>query len=375
MGLPPGARRASALQPLQGLEGGGLLALTAPARDANTANVCRSKARLTTWRGVGENATIAILGTRYPDLSLEKDVLGARGVRLVTGDGTTAEEVVAQAAGATVVLAGARPRLDADVIGRLSSCRGIVRYGVGVESVDLEAASRAGMWVVYVPDYGTDAVSTHAVALMLAALRRIPAADEEVKGGGWGLAGLRPLHLPEAMTAGIVGLGRIGRRVAELLRPFGFALMGHDPEVDVASLGLGLESASLDRLLSAGDVITLHAPGRRDAGPLLGERELGLLKPGAVLVNTARGSLIDQAALVEGLRAGRPAVAALDVFESEPPGSAFDSVADRVILTPHMAWYTEESERDLRIRAAQEALRILEGEAPVNAAARPAGTR
>jgi D-3-phosphoglycerate dehydrogenase len=268
------------------------------------------------------------------------------------------------------VLTGPGPRFDEHVIARLS-CRGIVRYGVGVESVDLDAAARAGIWVAYVPDYGTDIVALHAVTLLLAALRRLPAADATVKGGEWGLAHLRPLHAPPALTVGIVGFGRIGRRSAQLLRPFGFSLLAHDPHVDVTSVERDVRAASFDDLLRASDAVTLHVPGRADRRPLLGREQLARLKPGAVLVNTARGSLVDQGALVEGLRRGTPSFAALDVFEPEPPGAAFAEVAQRVILTPHMAWYTEESELDLRLKAAREALRILEGTAPLNAAARP----
>jgi D-3-phosphoglycerate dehydrogenase len=320
---------------------------------------------------LGGSATIAILGTRYRDLSVEESVLGSRGVTLVAGEGATPDDVVAEAAGAVVVLAGARPRFDAGVVSRLE-CRGIVRYGVGVESVDLEAATRAGMWVAYVPDYGTDAVALHAVTLALAALRRLIAADATVKSGGWGIAELRPLRAPHNLTAGIIGFGRIGRRVAELLAPFGFTTLAHDAFEDVGSFGTAVKSASFEVLLATSDVVTLHLPARPDGRALLGEEEIGRLKAGAILVNTARGSLLDQDALIRGLAEGAPAIAALDVFESEPPGNAFEGVADRVILTPHMAWYTEESELDLRTKAAHEALRILEGREPLNVAARPA---
>jgi D-3-phosphoglycerate dehydrogenase len=318
-----------------------------------------------------DTATVAMLGTRYADASIEENILGPRGVRLVCGTGATSDEIVAVAGGAQVVLAGARPRFDAGVIDRLS-CLGIVRHGVGVESIDLDAAARAGMWVAYVPDYGTESVALHAVTLILAGIRHLLGADALVRQGAWGIESLRPLHAPPALRVGVVGLGRIGRRVAELLGPFGFPLMGHDTNVDVAALGLGAAS-SLEDLLAGCDIVTLHAPGRPEGVPLLGAHELGLMRQGAILVNTARGSLIDQSALVKGLARGAPGVAALDVFEEEPPQGAFDDVLDRVILTPHMAWYTEESEHELRSRAAHEALRILDGLPPTNFAAGPGG--
>jgi D-3-phosphoglycerate dehydrogenase len=321
-------------------------------------------------RGV-ETTTVAILGTRYADISIEENILGPRGVRFVRGEGATSEEIVAVAGGAQVVLTGARPRFDANVIKRLN-CLGIVRHGVGVESIDLDEAARAGMWVAYVPDYGTEAVALHAVTMVLASVRRLPAADALVRRGSWGIDSLRPLHAPTSLTVGIVGLGRIGRRVAELLAPFGFRLLGHDPRVEVGELGLKT-ARSLEDLLAGSDIVTLHAPGRNDGSPLLGAPELNAMKPGAVVVNTARGTLIDQSALVAGLARGTPGLAALDVFEDEPPRGVFDEVWDKVILTPHMAWYTEETERDLRIKAAEEALRILDGGPPTNIAAGPGG--
>jgi D-3-phosphoglycerate dehydrogenase len=326
--------------------------------------------RFTFGRGV-DTATVAILGTRYADTSIEETILGPHGVRLVRGPGATSDEIVAVAGGAQVVLAGARPRFDAGVIDRLT-CLGIVRHGVGVESIDLDAAARAGMWVAYVPDYGTESVALHALTLILAGIRRLPEADAIVRRGAWGIGSLRPLHAPRALNVGVVGLGRIGRRVGELLAPFGFPLIGYDTKVDVAELGLKA-ARSLEDLLAVCDIVTLHAPGRPDGLPLLGAHELGLMRQGAVLVNTARGSLIDQSALVDGLARGVPGLAALDVFEDEPPQGAFAAVLDRVILTPHMAWYTEESEHDLRSRAAHEALRILDGRPPTNVAARPDG--
>lgn len=317
-----------------------------------------------------EPTTVAVLGTRYTDLSVEENILGPRGVRIVTGDGN---DVAEQAAGAVVILAGSGPRFDSGVIEQLT-CRGIVRYGVGFERIDLEAAARSGIWVANVPDYGTDAVALHAVTLLLVSLRLVVAADAHVKAGGWGLADLRPLHAPDTLTVGIVGAGRIGRRVAELLAQFRFTRLAHDAYRDAADGLPGVRGTSLDELLSASDAVTLHAPALPGDRPLIGPPELSRMKPGAILVNTARGSLVDEDALIEGLARGRPARAALDVFGAEPPEIArFERVFDRVVFTPHMAWYTEESELDLRTKAAQEALRIIDGQTPLNIAARPQG--
>lgn len=308
-------------------------------------------------------STVAILGTRYPDLSIEEEILA--GVTLVTSDGATADDIVAATADAEVVIAGSRPLFTAEVLDRMK-LRAIVRSGIGVDSVDLDRARELGYWVAYVPDYGTEAVAFHTVALILAALRRIPQADRLVKRGEWGFADLRPMHLPTALTVGIVGYGRIGRRVHEHLDGLGFgAVLVHDPFIEAEWVDLG-------ELLARSDVVTLHAPGPQDGSPLLGATELGCMKPGSLLVNTARGTLVDQRALAAGLAYGTPGYAALDVFAPEPPELlVFAGVEDRLIATPHTAWYTQESQADLRAKSAREALRILNGEAPLHAVVRP----
>jgi D-3-phosphoglycerate dehydrogenase len=305
--------------------------------------------------------TVAVLGTRYADLAIEEKVLEGLDVELVLGDGGSAEDILAVAADAEVVLAGSRPRFDARVIEGLR-CRGIVRYGIGVDSVDLDAARARGIAVARVSDYGTEAVALHAVATALALFRRLPEADRGLRAGAWGVADLRPLHLPSASTAGVVGYGRIGRQAATYLRGLGFTVCAHDEYADVSPED-GVAAVPLEKLLETSDVVTLHAPGDPSGRPLLGAAELGRMKPGSVLVNTARGSLVDLPALVDGLAAGRPAYAALDVYPAEPVDPAvFEPVAERVLLTPHMAWYTEESEADMRRKAAEEAARLLRGE-------------
>ena len=304
---------------------------------------------------------VAVLGTRYQDLSVELEVLGPLGAELVAGDGGTAADILSVAASADVVLAGSRPRFDEQVLTGLR-CRGIVRYGIGTDTIDLHAARRLGIAVARVSDYGTEAVAFHTVSMVTSLLRRLREADHAVRAGNWGVAGLRPLHLPSRLTAGVVGYGRIGRQTATFLRGLGMSVCAHDAFVDIPT-GEDVAAASLDELLTRSDVVTLHVPGNSDGTPLIDETRMSLMRPGSVLVNTARGSLVDVPALVRGLAAGRPAAAALDVYPTEPPDlSVLGTVADRVLLTPHMAWYTEESELDMRRKAAEEAARLLRGE-------------
>jgi D-3-phosphoglycerate dehydrogenase len=170
--------------------------------------------------------------------------------------------------------------------------------------------------------------------------------------------------LPSSLTAAVIGFGRIGRRVAELLAGVGFRVVAHDPYAAVPA-SAAVAPVGLGELLALADVVSLHAPGPPDGAPLLDRAAIERLKPGSVLVNTARGRLVDLAALADGLRDGRPRIAALDVFPAEPPAlDAFDGVMDRVVLTPHMAWYTEESEHAMRTKAAEAARRLLVGERP-----------
>ena len=317
---------------------------------------------------------VAILGTRFGDFDLERGVLGD--VDLVWGPGQTMDDVIAVAAGADVILAGAAPRFDAGTLEKLES-RAIVRLGVGVDHVDLDSARSLGMWVVNVPDYGMDAVALHATTLVLASLRRLTTADRKLREGSWGVANLRPLRLPSSLTAGVIGFGRIGRRVALLLAGLGFeAVLVSDPAVDASDVATALGDApgrlaGVEELLAGSDVVTLHSPPPAH-GYLLGASELRTMKEGSILVNTARGSLLDTEALVAALGDNRPGFAALDVFEHEPPDvSVFEPVAERVILTPHMSWCTEESELALRRQAAAEARRILDSEPPLHAVVTP----
>ena len=317
---------------------------------------------------------MAILGTRFPDFDVERAVLGD--VELASGPGRTREEVIEVAAGADVVLAGASPRFDAQTLEAIG-CRAIVRLGVGLDRIDLDSARSLGMWVVNVPDYGTEAVALHAVTLTLACLRRLTTADRLLRQGEWGVGDLRPLYLPSSLVVGILGFGRIGRRVAAMLVGVGFGrFLVSDPLAEPSDLSttLGDVPARLvgpGELLAGSDVVTLHAPPSH--GHMLGADEFQTMKEGSILVNTARGALVDTIALIASLREGRPGLAALDVFEQEPPDVAvFEPVSDRVILTPHMSWYAEESELALRRQAAAEANRILTSQAPLHAVVTPA---
>lgn len=308
--------------------------------------------------------TVAILGTRYPDFSIEREVLEPIGVRIVDGNGSDRQAIIDQAGAADVILAGSAPKFDAETLASIS-CMGIVRYGVGTESIDLQAAKDLGIWVLRVADYGTEAVATHAVALALAGIRRIRQADIRVRTGEWGFAPLRPLHLPSAMTVGVVGTGRIGRHAAGQFVGLGFRVLAYDIVAPADPMPGVQFVESLIQLVEESDVLSLHVPGSPDGSALFDEQLLSHVKQGCIIVNTSRGTLIDPMALAQGLAKGKPGFAALDVFAKEPPNlEVFSGVEDHLLFTPHMAWYTEESEADLRFKAAHEVRRLLLGEQP-----------
>lgn len=308
--------------------------------------------------------TVAILGTRFPDFSIEREVLEPLGVRIIDGNGSDRQAIIDQAGNADVILAGAAPKFDADTLAAIS-CMGIVRYGVGTESIDLQAAKNLGIWVLRVADYGTEAVATHAVAMALTAVRRIPQADQRVRSGEWGFAPLRPLHLPSAMTVGVIGTGRIGRHAANQFVGLGFRVLAYDIVKPKDAMPGVQFVESLNELVRESDILSLHVPGAPDGSALFNEELLGEVKKGCIIVNTSRGTLIDPAALARGLAVGKPGFAALDVFPKEPPNlEVFASVAENLLFTPHMAWYTEESEADLRFKAAHEVRRLLLRERP-----------
>jgi D-3-phosphoglycerate dehydrogenase len=260
------------------------------------------------------------------------------------------------------------------VLDALPRCRLVVRYGVGVDNVDVEAAAERGVWVANVPDYGRDEVADHTLALALAVLRGVVALDRSVREGTWDLAAARPLRRLSALTWGVVGCGAIGTAVAGRAAGLGMRVLGYD--VDQVRSEPPIERVPLEELLEAADLVSLHAALTPDSHHLVGAAALARMRPTAFLVNTARGGLVDSGALLAALDAGELAGAALDVLEGEPPDELGWRLArhPRVVATPHAAWYSEEAFSTLKTEVAREALRVLEGgqpRSPVNRPERP----
>lgn len=267
-----------------------------------------------------------------------------------------------------------RTRIDAKAIDQLEHCKLIVRLGVGYDFVDVEAAARKGIPVSNVPDYCTNEVADHTLALLLAITRGLPAYIDSVKQGTgqweWSAAG--SLYRMTGKTLGIIGLGRIGTAVALRAKAFGVDVAFYDPYTrDGMERSLGLRRLGLDDLLAQADFLTLHTPLNDETRAMVNSTFLAKLKNGAYLVNTSRGGVLDSTALEVALREGRVAAAALDVMPTEPPDSELallkawrageDWVKHRLIVTPHSAFYSEEGEIDMRVKATATVREVLDG--------------
>ncbi|MDA0159244.1 C-terminal binding protein [Solirubrobacter ginsenosidimutans] len=311
---------------------------------------------------------VCAIDHRFEDLTLERGTLGA-GVEVRDARGLGLDAC----ADADGILVGARLRLDAAALAALPRCRAIVRYGVGVDNVDVEAAAAAGIWVAFVPDYCIEEVADHALAMLLALNRRLVALDATVREGSWGVPAGLPVHRLSECTLGVVGFGRIGEALGRRGAALGMTVLAADPVRPAAEIvAAGAEPVALDELVARADYVSLHAPPARDGGAVLSAERIATMKPGACVVNVARGGLVDEPALIAALASGALGGAALDVAAAEPltpPNPLLE--APNVLVSPHAAWYSIEAVRELRTKAAAEVGRVLAGGEPRFAANRP----
>jgi D-3-phosphoglycerate dehydrogenase / 2-oxoglutarate reductase len=308
---------------------------------------------------------IVVTDATFPQLDAERSVAERHGAKLEEARCKSAEDVVSAAEG-THVLIVQFAKVTRKAMERLASNALIVRYGIGLDNLDLVAAQDLGIKVVYVPDYATGEVADHTAALILTALRKIIPLDTSVRAGRWDAVGVAaPLRGFSECVAGFVGFGRIGREVQARLKPFGFSAIVHDPFASEADLAASnARSVDLDTLFSTADVITLHAPLTPTTRHIVNAHRLSQMKRTGVVVNTARGGLLDVQALGRAIQAGQVAGAALDVFEEEPlPVDSGLRELPNVILTPHAAWYSNRAVERLQSLAADEVDRHLSGKA------------
>jgi D-3-phosphoglycerate dehydrogenase len=311
---------------------------------------------------------IVVTDYTFPSLDIEEEILRPGGFELIGGQCKTVETLIPFVASADAVIVQFAP-ITADVIAAMSRARVIVRYGIGVDNVDLDAARARGIPVCNVPDYCIDEVADHTLAFILATTRQVVPNTLRVRAGKPGLATpLDRMLTLRHLLVGIVGFGRIGREVAARLLAFKCRVLVHDPAIAPSEIEkYGCQPAELSRVFTDSDLISLHCPSTAQTRGMINRETFGLMRPGVILINVARGDLVDPTALTDALRQGRVAAAALDVFHPEPiPADHAILQLDNVIVASHIASASVPAVRKLRVTAANLALAALRGESLKN---------
>ena len=304
----------------------------------------------------------------WPSVEPERAVLAKAGAELIVAPDTSVDTLTSMATDVDGILTCFGQVTD-EVVRAAGKCIVIGRFGVGVDNIAVDTATELGIAVTYVPDYCVDEVSDHVIALLLAWNRRIVLFHSSVKTSGWGSVPLtmRIMRL-RGKKLGIMGFGRIGRAVGSKALAFGLEVLAHDPYVPADAVEqLGATSVDGPTLLRESDFVTVHSPLTPETRNLIGKTELDLMKPEAFLINAARGPLIDEEALYDALRGGRIAGAGLDVLvDAAPPADHPLLKLENVIVTPHVAFFSQEALLELEERGAGEVARVLEGQMPDN---------
>ncbi|MDP6776453.1 MAG: C-terminal binding protein [Candidatus Latescibacteria bacterium] len=311
---------------------------------------------------------VLVTDRAWPDLKVEQGILAEIDVELIdapNGDEATLAGLADGACGILTCWARTTRRV---IEVALPDLEVIVRYGVGLDNIDVEFATGRGVPVAYVPDYCTTDVAEHTIALLLSLSRKVGRFDQTIRTGTWDIAEGLPLRRVSGQVLGLIGFGRIAREVARRARALGLRVMACSPSLTSEKAGeLGVEAASIDHLLAAADFLSIHCPSTEETRGMIDAEALGKLKPTACLINTSRGDIVDEEALADAIETGRLAGAALDVRVKEPPEEGDRLVGmPEVIHTPHAGFYSTESLQSLREQAACEVRRVLSGEDPVN---------
>ena len=306
---------------------------------------------------------VVITDHGFPNLRHEEDVITSAGGELIVAQCKTTAEASAAAQGADALLVQWAP-VDAAVIAGLENCKVIVRYGIGYDNVDLAAAKAKGIAVCNVPDYGIHEVAEHAVSLALALTRQLSAIDARLRAGTWKITPDRQMPSLRDMTFATAGFGRIARSAHHMMRGFDGKRIAYDPFVPADVMQMeGVEKVEVDDLFTRADIISLHLPLTAETKHFVNAERLKEMKHTAIIVNTARGPLIDTIALADALQSDQIAGAGIDVFEQEPLQADHPLFkAPRAVLTSHVAWYSESSIPRLQRLAAEEVARGLKGE-------------
>jgi D-3-phosphoglycerate dehydrogenase len=305
----------------------------------------------------------------FPHVDLEREAIESAGFafEVIQPICKTEDDIIRTCGDADALLVQWAP-VTRRVLEALPKVRCIVRYGVGVNNFDLDGAKDLGVVAANVPDFCLDEVANHAMAMILSLIRRIPQDHHQILQGGWGVNPFRPIYAPTELTLGLVSFGKIARNLARKAAVFGFTIVAHDPFVDKAVYDeYGVKGVTFDELLACSDVISLHCPLIPATTHLMNSETIGRMKPGAMLVNTSRGPVVEEAALVAALKSGHLSGAGLDVFEEEPlPGGSALRSFPNVLLTSHAASVSEKAVEILQRKAGEAARDFLIGKDPVS---------
>lgn len=301
---------------------------------------------------------------------LEREALDPIGAEIVTVTWENEAQYTAAVADLDAIMIGRGVNITANVVKGLRNVKAIVNGGVGVDRIDVDAATEAGIPVVNVPDVWLNEVADHAMLLLLAVARKLRYASEMAHSGRWAQvhSGLAPVPRLQGRTLGLLSFGSIARNVAKRAQAFGLNVIAYDPYVSADVMeGLGVGARTLEGMLSEADFVSAHAPHTKSTHHLMSDAQFALMKPTAIFVNTGRGRVVDEPALIRALREGKIAAAGLDVLEDEPPDPNNPLLKmENVIVTPHTAFYSDEAFVESRRRVGQEIAAILSGRRPRN---------
>ena len=310
------------------------------------------------------SARVLVTDFAWPSLDIERAILEEAGASLVVAESGEPDELIALAADVDAILTNWK-RVPPEALDAAPRCLIVSRYGVGLDNIPVDHATALGILVTNVPDFCVNEVADHAMALLLACARRIVAFSRATRGGIWNLDFAPGLPRLADQTLGLIGYGQTAQAVVPRARGFGMRVIAYGPRVEPSGGGELEVTNDLGRVLAEADYVSIHAPATPETAGLIGEGELRLMKPTAYLVNTSRGALVDEDALLRALREGWIAGAGLDVLRNEPAPHDHPLLAlDNVVVTPHAAFYSETSIAELQTKAAANVARVLTGSIP-----------
>ena len=309
---------------------------------------------------------VVVTDSPFPSLDPAKKALEDANAEVVQAPSSSEEDIIKAAENADAILV-TYAKLNENILRSLKNCKAIGRFGIGVDNIDLKVAGELGISVNYVPDYCLDEVSDQAMAMIISMARKIPQSNKLVQSGRWEMPAVVPMYRLRGKTVGLIGFGNIPRLMTPKAQAFGFNVIAADPYAPKELFEkYGVESVSMDELYERSDFISVHAPLLPETKGLVNKDAFKKMKDTAVIVNTARGPLINEKDLIEALDKNEIGGAGLDVVETEPlPKNSPLIGRDNVILAPHTAFYSVEALEELQTKAASDVARVLNGEEPV----------